>query len=182
MDGKAITGRMAKSVEALRENLLKIRTGRAHSGLLDQVRVSCYGQEMPVPQVATVAVGGSRLLTVTVWDKANLEAVEKAIRESDLGLNPSSDGTKVLVPLPELSEDRRSELVKLVKREAEEARVAVRNIRRDELGRIKERCRAKEISENDLRRFEKELQKLTDQAVGKIDAQAQAKAEELMKV
>lgn len=182
MDETAVTARMAKSVEALRENLRKIRTGRAHAGLLDQVKVSCYGQEMPLTQIATVAVGGSRLLTVSVWDAANLAAAETAIRESDLGINPSNDGSKVLVPLPELSEDRRAELVKLVKREAEEARVAIRNIRRDELSQLKDSCKAKEIGENELRRGEKELQKLTDAAIAQVEEQTQTKANELMQM
>ncbi len=173
---------MGKSVQALRDDLQKIRTGRASPGLLDQVMVSCYGQEMPLPQTATVTVGGHRLLTVTPWDAANMAAVEKAVRDSDLGLNPSNDGSRVLVTLPELSEDRRADLVRVVKREAEGARVAVRNIRRDEHAKLKEMCKAKELSENELRRDEKELQRLTDASVAEIDAQAAAKADELMKV
>ena len=182
MDVKAIKERMAKPPQALTDELLKIRTGRAHSGLLDHVKISCYGQEMALPQTATVTVGGTRLLIVAPWDQGNIAAIEKGIRDADLGLNPSNDGARVLVQLPELSEDRRIELVKLVKREAESARVAVRNIRRNELSSLKDSLKAKEISENEKGRFEKELQKLTDEAVAKIDAVAATKAEELMKV
>lgn len=173
---------MQKSVQSLKDELLKIRTGRAHPGLLDHVKASCYGQEMPLSQLATVSVAGNRLLTVSPWDAGNLAAIEKAVRDADLGVNPSNDGEKVLVTLPELSEDRRKELVKLVGREAESARVAVRNIRRDELGTLKEAVKSKDISENEQRRDEKELQKVTDESVREIDGCAKAKSEELMKV
>lgn len=173
---------MRKSVLSLQDELLKIRTGRAHPGILDNVKVNCYGQDMPLNQVSTVAVAGNRLLTVTPWDSANLSAIEKAVRESDLGVNPSNDGEKVLVSLPELSEDRRKELVKLVKREAENAKIAVRNIRRDEINALKEGVKSKELSENDLHRDEKSLQQVTDDSVKEIDDCAKAKSEELLKV
>ena len=182
MDTTAVNKRMEKSVRALQDELLKIRTGRPHPGLLDHVKVLCYDQEMALPQTATVAISGQRLLTVTPWDRGNVATITKAIRDSDLGLNPTSDGTKVLVSLPELSEDRRAELVKLVKREAENARVAVRNIRRSEISLLKDQLKDKQIGENDLHRMEKQLQQLTDDCVKKIEACAQDKAEELMKV
>lgn len=173
---------MAKTLRSLSDELVKVRSGRAHTGLLDSIKVPCYGSDMPLAQVATIAVGGNRLLTVSVWDKANVAATEKAIRNSELGLNPSNDGARVLVNLPELSEDRRLELVKLVKREAESARVAVRNIRRDQLTELREQVKAKELGESDMHRFEKQLQEITDRHTKDIDAVAEAKAEELMQV
>lgn len=182
MDAVAVDSRMTKTMRSFRDELAKIRTGRAHTGLLDQVRVSCYGQEMQLPQAATVAVGGHRLLTVAPWDSNNLAPVEKGIRDADLGLNPSNDGNKILVHLPELSEDRRAELVKLVKREAEGARVAVRNIRRDEINALREQVKAKEIGESGQYRDEKQLQEIVDRSVKVIDELATAKAEELMQV
>ena len=182
MDSATVKQRMHKSVQALKEELLKIRTGRAHPGMLDHVKVACYGQEMPLNQTSTVAVAGNKLLTVSPWDSGNLVAIEKAVRDADLGVNPSNDGEKVLVNLPELSEDRRKELVKLVKREAENAKIAVRNIRRDELGTLKEMMKSKEISENELRRDEKNLQQVTDESVSEIDDCSKAKSDELMKV
>ena len=182
MDVEQIEQRMARSVNALKEVFVKIRTGRAHSGLLDHVKVACYGQEMLLPQAAKVAVGGSRLLTVTPWDSNNLATLEKAIRDSDLGLNPANDGTRILVNLPELSGERRAELVKVVKREAENARVAIRNTRRDAIAERKAQCKNKEISENELHREEKKLQQLTDKFVTQIDDLAKAKASELMKL
>jgi len=173
---------MAKSARALEEEFAKIRTGRAHSGLLDHVKVTCYGQEMLLPQGAKVAVGGSRLLTVTPWDSNNLAIMEKAIRDAGLGLNPTNDGTRVMVNLPELSGERRVELVKVVKREAENAKVAVRNIRRETITELKAQCKNKEISENDLHRDEKRLQQLTDKIIQQIENLAKTKASELMKV
>ena len=173
---------MAKTLKSFKDDLLKIRTGRAHTGLLDQVKVAVYGQELPIAQTATISVGGNRVLFVAPWDQNNLEPIEKAIRESDLGLNPGNDGNKVIINLPELSEDRRNELVKIVKKEAENARVAIRNIRRDENHNLKEQQKSKEISENDLHRFEKDLQKITDDSIAEVDKNANLKAEELMKV
>ena len=182
MDKDAVEKRMDKSVRSLSDEFVKIRSGRAHTGLLDQIKVPVYGQQMPIAQVATVAVGGHRLLTVTVWDKQNVAAVEKAIRDSDLGLNPSNDGSRVLVNLPELSEDRRVELVKVVKREAESARVAIRNIRRDEINTLRDQLKAKEIGENEMHASEKQLQTITDKKVQEIDKLAEAKSAELMQV
>lgn len=182
MDQAAVDSRMAKTLSSFTDELSKIRSGRAHAGLLEQIKVPAYGQELPIGQVGTVAVGGPRLLTVTVWDKGNVAATEKAIRDSDLGLNPTNDGERVLINLPELSEDRRAELVKVVKRETENARVAVRNIRRDELGTLREQVKAKELGESDMHRFEKQLQEITDRNIQTIDELAQAKAAELMQV
>ena len=182
MDSAAVRARMQKSVKALEDELLKIRTGRAHTGMLDHVKVNCYGQDMLLNQTSTVTAVSNKLLTVTPWDANNLIAIEKAVREADLGVNPSNDGEKVLVSLPELSEDRRKDLVKLVKREAENAKIAVRNIRRDEHNKLKESHKNKEIGENELRRDEKALQQVTDDKIKEIDDQTKAKSEELMKV
>ena len=171
---------MARSVDFFKADLAKVRTGRANAGMLDHVRVSCYGQEMPLSQLASIAVAGPRQILVTPWDKSNGEAIEKAIRDADLGLNPAADSGRIRIDLPELSEERRAELVRIVKKEAEAARVAVRNIRRDRLQALKGMVKDGEMSEDERKRSEDELQRHTDRATARIDELAAAKGEELM--
>ncbi len=174
--------RMDKSVEALKNNLLKIRTGRAHPSLLSSLTVEYYGARTPINQVANIIAEDSRTLAITVFDKELAGLVEKAIMMSDLGLNPMSAGTVIRVPLPALTEERRKDLVKIVRGEAENARVAVRNIRRDANGDVKALLKEKEISEDDDRRAQDEIQKLTDAAVKGIDEVLAVKEKELMEV
>jgi ribosome recycling factor len=174
--------RMAKTVEMLHVDLSKIRTGRAHSGLLDQIKVDYYGSDMPINQVATISVEGPRTLAVTPWEKNLVQAVEKAIRNSDLGLNPSTNGNVIRVPLPSLTEDRRKDLLKVVREEGEQAKVAVRNIRRELNATVKEMLKEKKISEDDESRAEKEIQKVTDKMIGEIDKTVAAKEKDLMEI
>lgn len=174
--------RMGKSIDALKTELTKIRTGRAHPSLLDQIHVDYYGAETPINQVANVNVEDSRTLVVTPWEKDMVAKVEKAIMGSDLGLNPATAGTVIRIPMPPLTEERRRDLVKVVKQEAEQARVAVRNIRRDANSDFKELLKEKEISEDEERKAEERIQKLTDTYVGKIDHVLADKEEELMEV
>jgi ribosome recycling factor len=172
--------RMGKSVEALQHELTKIRTGRAHPSLLDQVSVSYYGSEVPINQVANIAVEDARTLTVTPWEQAMVQAVDKAIRTSDLGLNPATAGNVIRVPLPPLTEERRRDMIRIVRHEAENARVAVRNIRRDANNDLKALVKEKLISEDDERRGQEIVQKLTDQHVKEIDEVLEAKEADLM--
>lgn len=174
--------RMEKSVEALKVQLTKVRTGRAHPSLLDGISVSYYGTDTPLRQVANVSIDDARTLAITVFDKSMTAAVEKAIMASDLGLNPMSAGTIIRVPLPALTEERRKSLVKLVRGEAENGRVAVRNIRRDANADLKTLQKDKEISEDDERRAAEEIQKITDLFVKKIDEVLADKEKELMEV
>lgn len=174
--------RMEKSVEALKNNLLKIRTGRAHPSLLSGISVEYYGAQTPLNQVANVVAEDSRTLAITVFDKELAGLIEKAIMMSDLGLNPMSAGTVIRVPLPPLTEERRKDLVKIVRGEAENGRVAIRNIRRDANGDVKALLKEKEISEDDDRRAQDEIQKLTDAAVKSIDEVLAVKEKELMEV
>ncbi len=174
--------RMEKSVEALKGQLSKIRTGRAHPSLLDGIQVSYYGANTPLRQVANVSVEDARTLTISVFDKSLIQAVEKAILQSDLGLNPMSAGTTIRVPLPPLTEERRRDLVKVVRNEAEGARVAVRNIRRDANADLKTLLKDKEIGEDDERKAVEEVQKLTDAFVKKVDEVLADKEKELMEV
>ncbi|WP_215396451.1 ribosome recycling factor [Rheinheimera oceanensis] len=174
--------RMEKSVEALKVQLTKVRTGRAHPSLLDGISVSYYGADTPLRQVANVSIDDARTLAITVFDKSMTAAVEKAIMASDLGLNPMSAGTIIRVPLPALTEERRKSLVKLVRGEAENGRVAVRNIRRDANADLKALQKDKEISEDDERRAAEEIQKITDLFVKKIDEVLADKEKELMEV
>lgn len=178
-DAKA---RMGKSIESLRNELAKIRTGRAHTSLLDHVMVEYYGSEVPISQVANVNVEDARTLTVTPWEKTMVSKVEKAIMTSDLGLNPSSMGTVIRVPMPALTEERRRDLVKVVRAEAENARVAIRNIRRDANNALKALVKGKEISEDDERRAQDEIQKLTDSHIEEVDKVLAEKEKELMEV
>ncbi|MEZ5440725.1 MAG: ribosome recycling factor [Lysobacterales bacterium] len=172
--------RMGKSVEALQQELARVRTGRAQASLLDHIRVPYYGQDVPVSQVATVSVSDARTITVTPWEKNMVGAVEKAILTSDLGLNPNTSGQVIRIIIPALTEERRKELSKVVSHEAENAKVAVRNIRRDANHHVKELLKSKEITEDDERHAEAEIQKLTDHYVKEIDGVAKAKEEELM--
>ena len=174
--------RMAKSVETLRHELTKLRTGRAHTSLLDHIVVDYYGSEVPLRQVANVNVEDARTLTVTPWEKQMVQVIEKAILKSDLGLNPNTAGTVMRIPLPPLTEERRRDMIKVVKHEAEGARVAIRNIRRDANNDFKELLKEKEISEDDERRAQEQIQKLTDAAIAEVEKVLQAKEAELMEI
>jgi ribosome recycling factor len=179
---KDAEARMGKSIDSLHTELTKIRTGRAHPSLLDQIHVDYYGTGTPIKQVANVSVEDSRTLVVTPWEKDMVAKVEKAIMGSDLGLNPATAGTVIRIPMPPLTEERRKDLVKVVKHEAEQARVAIRNIRRDANSDFKDLLKEKEISEDEERKAEENIQKLTDTYVGKIDKVLADKEAELMEV
>jgi ribosome recycling factor len=179
---KDATLRMGKTVEALGHELAKIRTGRAHPSLLDHVLVSYYGNEVPIKQVANINVEDGRTLAVTPWERTMVTAVEKAIMSSDLGLNPSSAGSVIRVPLPPLTEERRRDLIRVVRQEVEQARVAVRNVRRDANQQLKELVKEKLISEDDERRGEEIIQKLTDQHIKELDKVLQDKERDLMAI
>lgn len=174
--------RMQKSVEALEVQLAKIRTGRAHPSLLDGIKVSYYGADTPLNQVANVNVLDARTLGVTVFDKSMVQAVEKAIMSSDLGLNPNTAGTMMRIPLPPLTEERRKDFVKVVRGETENGRVAVRNIRRDANSDFKSLLKDKDITEDEARGAEAEVQKITDEAIKAMDKQLEVKEKELMTV
>lgn len=174
--------RMGKSFDALRQEFTKIRTGRAHSSLLDHVTVEYYGAEVPLNQAANVTTEDARTLSITPWDKNMVQPIEKAIMSSGLGLNPSTAGMVIRVVLPPLTEERRRELVKVVRNEAEGARVAVRNIRRDANQELKNLVKDKGISEDEERRGEQDIQKLTDQYIQQIDDALTAKEQEMMAV
>jgi len=186
MTAKSVTDdatlRMGKSVDSFQSDLTRLRTGRAHPSLLDHITVDYYGSLTPISQTANVAVEDARTLSVTVWDQSMVDKIEKAILESDLGLNPSTAGTVLKIPLPPLTEERRKELIKLIKNEAEQAKVAVRNIRRDAISRMKELKKSKEISEDDERRSDGVIQKITDDHVKKIDNMVVTKEQELLEV
>ena len=174
--------KMQKSLEALKTDLTKVRTGRAHTGLLDHVQVDYYGSMVPVNQVANITLIDARTIGVQVWEKTMAGKVERAIRDSDLGLNPASQGELIRVPMPALTEERRRDLIKVVKGEGENAKVAVRNLRRDANATLKDLLKNKEISEDDERRTQDEIQKLTDRYVAEIDKQLAQKEVELMAV
>lgn len=174
--------KMQKSVENYRNNLSKVRTGRAHAGLLDHVQIDYYGTYMPISQVATVNVTDVRTVTVQPWEAKMAAVIEKAIRESDLGLNPVMNGTIIRVPMPPLTEERRRELVKVVKSEGEDAKVAVRNIRRDANNELKAKLKDKLISEDDDKRMVEQVQKSTDKYIMEIDAATDEKEKELITV
>ncbi len=179
---KTTEQKMAKSVESFKADLSKVRTGRAHTGLLDHITVDYYGTPTPLNQVAKVTLLDARTIGVAPFEKKMLQPVEKAIRDSDLGLNPASMGDTVRVPMPALTEERRKELIKVVRHEAENARVAVRNLRRDANHHLKEALKKKEVSENDERRAQDDVQKLTDRSIGEIDKLLQQKEAELLAV
>ena len=179
---KSAESRMSKSVENLKANLSKIRTGRAHAGLLDHVHVEYYGSPVPISQVANVNVVDARTINVQVWEKSMAGPVEKAIRESDLGLNPISMGESIRVPMPPLTEERRRDLTKVARTEGEDAKIAVRNLRRDANDTLKKLVKDTEISEDDERRMQDEVQKLTDKHVAEIDKLVSQKEAEIMTV
>jgi ribosome recycling factor len=179
---KSTEQKMGKSIDAFKSDLSKVRTGRAHTGILDHVTIDYYGSPTPLNQVAKVTLLDARTIGVSPFEKKMVQAVEKAIRESDLGLNPAAMGETIRVPMPALTEERRKELIKVVRHEAENAKVAVRNLRRDANHALKEALKKKEVSENDERRAQDEVQKLTDRHVAEIDALLQQKESELMAV
>ncbi len=174
--------RMEKSISALKSQFSKVRTGRAHPGLLDSIMVQYYGADTPLKQVANVIAEDARTLAVTVFDKSLTQAVEKAIMQSDLGLNPMSSGTVLRIPMPALTEERRKDLIRVVRGEAESGRVAIRNIRRDANGDIKELLKEKEIGEDEARKGEDQVQKLTDDFIKSVDSILAEKEKELMEI
>jgi ribosome recycling factor len=174
--------RMAKCVQTFQSELKKLRTGRAHPSLIEHLKVDYYGSEVPLQQVASIAVEDGRTLVVSPWEKSVVQAVEKAIFKSDLGLTPMTAGTVIRIPMPPLTEERRREITKVLRHDAENARVAVRNIRRDVMTEVKEMLKKKTISQDDERRAETEIQKLTDKHVGDIDQLLAAKEKEVMQV
>jgi ribosome recycling factor len=179
---KNTEAKMRKSVEVFKTDLSKVRTGRAHTGLLDHISVDYYGTQTAINQIAKVTLLDARTIGVTPFEKKLAQAIEKSIRDSDLGLNPASAGETIRVPMPPLTEERRKELSKVVHREAETARVAVRNLRRDAIHALKEALKESEISENDERRAHDEVQKMTDRNVAEIDKLMQQKEAELMSI
>jgi ribosome recycling factor len=179
---KTAEQKMKKSIESLRNDLAKVRTGRAHTGLLDHITIDYYGTPTPIPQVANVTLIDARTIGVTPWEKKMAGAVEKAIRDSDLGLNPSTMGETVRVPMPALTEERRRDLIKVVHKEGENARVAVRNVRRDANHHLKELLKQKKVAEDEERRAQDDVQKLTDRYIAEIDKLMQAKEADLMAI
>jgi ribosome recycling factor len=179
---KTAEQKMHKSLEALKTDLGKVRTGRAHTGILDHITVDYYGTQMPVNQVANLTLLDARTIGIAPWEKKMGSVIEKAIRDSDLGLNPSSQGDLIRVPMPPLTEERRRELIKVVRGEAENAKVAVRNLRRDANHHLKELLKQKAVSEDDERRAQDEIQKLTDKFIAEIDKMLAAKEADLMVV
>jgi ribosome recycling factor len=174
--------RMGKSVEAYRHDISKIRTGKATTALLDSIKVEYYGTPTPLNQVANVSVLDAHTLSITPWDKSVIHEIDKALTTAEMGLNPINDGTNIKVPIPPLNEERRKELVKLVKKYAEDAKIAVRNIRRDSNDHLKRAEKEKEFSEDDLRKFEKEVQEQTDNHIHEIDEITKKKEVEIMEV
>lgn len=172
--------RMGKSVESLKGELTKLRTGRAHSSLLEHIMVDYYGSEVPLNQVANISVSDARTLTVTPWEKNMVKVVEKAIINSGMGLNPATAGEVIRVPLPPLTEERRKDMIRIVRQEGENARVAIRNIRRDVLGDIKTLLKEKEITEDDERKAHDDIQKITDKYIAQVDALIEEKEKDLM--
>ncbi len=179
---KTAESKMGKSIEAFKNELHKIRTGRAHPGLLDQVQVDYYGSSVPISQVANVSLLDARTITVQPWEKGMGAKIEKAIRESDLGLNPSAQGDLLRVPMPALTEERRRELTKVVRHAGEDAKIAVRSVRREANEHLKKLLKDKEVSEDDERRAQDEVQRLTDRVIVEIDKLVQGKEAEVMAV
>jgi ribosome recycling factor len=179
---KQATEKMGKSVDTLKHDLQKIRTGRAHAGLIDHLRVDYYGSEVPINQVASVSLSDARTISIQPFEKKMIPVVEKAIRDSDLGVNPATSGDVVRVPMPALTEERRRELAKIVKHEGENAKVAVRNIRRDAMTHVKALLKDGDIGEDEDKRAEKEIQQLTDKAIADIDKLVADKEKEVMAV
>jgi len=179
---KTTDQKMDKTIQAFKADLAKVRTGRAHTGLLDHIHVDYYGTPTPLSQVAKITLMDARTIGVAPFEKKMIQAVDKAIRESDLGLNPAAQGDTIRVPMPALTEERRKELIKVVKHEAENARIAVRNLRRDAIHHLKDALKKHEVSENDERRAQDEVQKMTDRHIAEIDRLLQEKEKELMAV
>ena len=179
---KTATEKMGKSVDTLKQDLQKIRTGRAHTGLIDHLRVDYYGSDVPINQVASISLSDARTISIQPFEKKMIQVIEKAIRDSDLGVNPATSGDVVRVPMPALTEERRRELAKLVKHEGENAKVAVRNIRRDAMNHVKALLKEGEVSEDDDKRAEKEIQQLTDKSIADIDRIVADKEKELLAV
>jgi ribosome recycling factor len=179
---KNAESKMVKSIEALKHELQKIRTGRAHPGILDQVHVDYYGSSVPISQVANVSLLDARTISVQPWEKGMGPKIEKAIRESDLGLNPSAQGDLLRVPMPALTEERRKELTKVVRHTGEEAKVAVRNLRRDANEHLKKLLKDKQVAEDEERRAQDDVQRLTDRTVSEIDKLVHAKEAEVLAV
>jgi len=179
---KTATEKMAKSVETLKNDLGKVRTGRAHTGIIDHVKVDYYGSDVPIKQVANVTLADARTISVQPFEKKMVQAIEKAIRDSDLGVNPATSGDVIRIPMPPLTEERRKELVKVVRHEAENARVAVRNIRRDANDHLKKLLKDKQVSEDDERHAQTDVQKLTDRFIAEIDKVLATKESDLMAI
>jgi len=179
---KSAEQKMNRSIETFTADLAKVRTGRAHTGLLDHIHVDYYGTSMPLSQVANVTLADPRTIGVTPWEKKMIPVVEKAIRDSDLGLNPATSGEMIRVPMPPLTEERRKELTKVVHKEAEAAKIAVRNVRRDANEHLKKLLKDKECSEDEERRAHEDLQKLTDRFIAEVDRLLQAKEADLMAI
>lgn len=174
--------KMAKTVEALRHDLQKVRTGRAHTGLLDHIQVDYYGTPMPITQCANITLADARTIAVQPWEKKMVQVIEKAIRDSDLGLNPATSGEIIRVPMPALTEERRRDLIKVVRHEAENARIAVRNIRRDAIDHLKKLLKDHAVAEDDERHAQTDVQKLTDRFIAEVDKVLAAKETDLMAV
>ena len=174
--------KMRRCIESLGNELAKLRTGRAHPSLLEHIRVHCYGNDSPLNQMASVSASDARTLTILAWDKNNIAAIEKAIHAAGLGLNPMTSGTTIRVPLPALTEERRRDLIKIVKQEAETARVGIRNVRRDANQHVKDLLKGKKITEDDSHRSEERMQKLTDKMIADIDKLVHHKEAELLEV
>ena len=179
---KTTEHKMHRSIEALKQDLAKVRTGRAHVGILDHVMVDYYGSPVPISQVANITLIDARTIGVQPWEKNMAQKIEKAIRDSDLGLNPASQGEMIRVPMPALTEERRKEMIKVVKNEGEGAKVAIRNLRRDANTHLKDAVKKSEISEDDERRAQDEIQKLTDKNIAEVDKMLAAKEAELMQI
>jgi ribosome recycling factor len=174
--------RMRKSIDSFKTEIAKLRTGRAHPGILDHIRIDYYGTEMPINQVANINATDSRTLTITPWEKNMVQPIEKAILNSDLGLNPATAGTVIRVPMPQLNEERRKELIKVVRNEAETARVSIRNVRRDANAELKELLKGKQITEDEERRLTDDIQKLTNKFVAEADQITAAKESDLIAI
>ena len=179
---KSAEQKMQKSLEALKTNLSKVRTGRAHTGLLDHVMVDYYGSQMPINQVANISLLDARTISISPWEKKMAPVIEKAIREADLGLNPAATGDLIRVPMPALTEERRKDLTKVVRGEAEDARVAIRNLRRDANTHLKDLLKAKTVSEDEERRAQDDVQKITDRFIAEVDKSLAQKEAELLAI
>jgi ribosome recycling factor len=179
---KQAADKMAKSVDTLKHDLAKVRTGRAHTGIIDHLKVDYYGSEVPINQVANVTLADARTIAVQPFEKKMVQVVEKAIRDSDLGVNPAASGDVVRIPMPALTEERRRELTKIVKHEGENAKVAVRNIRRDGITHLKDLLKEGDVSEDDEKRAQDEVQKMTDKAIADIDRLVAEKEKDVMSV